>query len=438
MRSVKLALGFSVILCLCCSAGLTPVEALAAPAKRSESAANSLRPETRTEAPVLQRRDARYRLYPSDQIAITFPLTPEFNQTITIEPDGYSSLTGAGDLRLAGLTTEEAVSAIKVAYSKILHDPIVTVELKDFNKPFFVVTGQVNHPGKYDLRGPISATEAIAMAGGMTGAAKSSQALLFRRADGSRYEVTRVNLKRILNGRQLEDTELLSGDMLYVPAVSHLQERDPKSLPAVYRESYRVVFFFAVPTFAALTVLAPLVSRIWIGRYDPLFVEFVAILAAAWLVNVLANPAYVLDLGTGKLSPVTIGCVITAALNAGVGFIAGYFLGGPAVVAVSAFSLAIGYVFILAAYHFQNQVPFAVLLPSESRALLLCSVACAAIFVPFLFSLRSHPSPFAATFALGVASIALLFAAAWRHPLRKRLVQWALSRTVVTAQAETP
>ncbi len=180
---------------------------------------------------MLQRRDSRYRLYPSDEVTINFPLTPEFNQTTTIEPDGYASLTGAGDVRLAGLTTDEAVAAVKAAYAKVLHDPIVTIELKNFNKPFFVVTGQVNHPGKYDLRGPTSATEAVAIAGGMTAAAKPSQALLFRRASGARYEVTRVDLKRIFNGQEQEDAELQPGDMLYVPknTISKIERFIPSS-----------------------------------------------------------------------------------------------------------------------------------------------------------------------------------------------------------------
>ncbi|MGH9737990.1 MAG: polysaccharide biosynthesis/export family protein [Candidatus Acidiferrales bacterium] len=185
--------------------------------KATSAAAPSASGKPTLDSPVLQRRGGRYRLYPSDEIEVTFPLTPEFNQTVTIEPDGYASLMGAGDVRLAGLTTEETVAGIKAAYTSILHDPIITVELKDFNKPSFVVTGEVKHPGKFDLRGPISATEAVAIAGGMTADAKASQVLLFRRADGSRYEVTRVNLKQILQGKDLEDTELLPGDMLYVP-----------------------------------------------------------------------------------------------------------------------------------------------------------------------------------------------------------------------------
>jgi polysaccharide export outer membrane protein len=185
----------------------------------------------KTDQPVLQRRNSRYRLYPSDEVTISFPLTSEFDQTTTIEPDGYASLTGAGDVRLAGLTTDEAAAAVKTAYAKILHDPIVTIELKNFNKPFFVVTGQVNHPGKYDLRGPTSATEAVAIAGGMTAAAKSSQALLFRRANRAEYEVTRVDLKRIFKGHEQEDAQLQPGDMLYVPknAISKIERFIPSS-----------------------------------------------------------------------------------------------------------------------------------------------------------------------------------------------------------------
>lgn len=168
--------------------------------------------------PTLKSRDSRYRLCASDVIALTFPLTPEFDQNVNIQPDGFASLAGAGDLRLAGLTLEESVAAIRSAYAKILHDPIITVELKEFNKPYFVVTGQVNHPGKFDLRGNTSATEAVAIAGGFMDTAKHSQVLLFRRVNDSWYEVRPLNLKRILGGRDVnEDVDIHSGDMLYVP-----------------------------------------------------------------------------------------------------------------------------------------------------------------------------------------------------------------------------
>jgi hypothetical protein len=52
-----------------------------------------------------------------------------------------------------------------------LHNPIINVVLKDFEKPYFIAGGQVAHPGKFDLRDDTTLTEAIAIAGGFTGKA---------------------------------------------------------------------------------------------------------------------------------------------------------------------------------------------------------------------------------------------------------------------------
>ncbi len=230
---------------------------------------------------------------------------------------------------------------------------------------------------------------------------------------------------------------IVQANQVLVPTISHLQERNPESLPAIYRESYRVVFFLAIPTFSALAVLAPVVSRVWIGRYEPVFVEFVAILAFAWLVNVLANPSYTFDLGTGMLRPVTIGCAATAVLNAVGGFFAGYFLGGTAVVLASGFALAAGYIFILATHHRQNHMPLTVLVPSESRMLLVCSFACAAALVPALLfrDFRSRLSV-SSVLLLVTASPLFLLIPLWRHPVRRRLFRWAASHSPRVAGTE--
>jgi len=169
--------------------------------------------------PALQHRDgSRYRLCASDVIALTFPQTPEFNQTVNVQPDGYVSLIGAGDVHLEGMTSQESIAAIKTAYAAVLHEPLVTLELKDFNKPYFIVGGHVFKPGKFDLRGATTATEAVQIAGGFMESAKHSQVLLFRRVDDSWIEVKNLDLKHILQGHDVnEDPELKPGDMLYVP-----------------------------------------------------------------------------------------------------------------------------------------------------------------------------------------------------------------------------
>jgi polysaccharide biosynthesis/export protein len=171
-----------------------------------------------TGRPELQHRDPRYRLCASDVLGLTFANTPEFDQTVNIQPDGFVSLAGVGDVHVEGMTTAEAGTAIKAAYSKILQQPALSIELKDFNKPYFMVNGQVYKPGKFDLRGYTTASQAITMAGGFQDSAKHSQVLLFRRVNDSWYEVKPLDMKKILKGRDVnEDPEIRTGDLLFVP-----------------------------------------------------------------------------------------------------------------------------------------------------------------------------------------------------------------------------
>lgn len=166
----------------------------------------------------LHKRNWRYRINPSDVLELTFPLSPEFNQTVTVQPDGYITLHGVGDLPVAGQTLPELTESIKRAYSKILQDPEINVDPKEFEKPFFTVGGQVGKPGKFDWYGDITLTQAIAIAGGFTDASKHSQVLLFRRVSDEWTEARIINVKKMMGDRDLqEDPELKPGDMLFVP-----------------------------------------------------------------------------------------------------------------------------------------------------------------------------------------------------------------------------
>ena len=187
--------------------------------------------------PVVHKRDQRYTIHPSDTLELSFMLTPDFNQTVTVQPDGYITLRNAGDLPAAGRTLAELTESIKTAYSKILHDPVVSVDPKDFEKPYFVVGGQVGKPGKIEWRGDVTLTEAIAMAGGFTDAAKHSQVLLFRRVSDQWTEAKIINTKKMLNSRNLqEDPVLQPGDMLFVPknALSKIKPFLPTASAGAY------------------------------------------------------------------------------------------------------------------------------------------------------------------------------------------------------------
>ena len=161
-------------------------------------------------------RTPRYRLQTSDVVEIQFKFTPEFTQTVTLQPDGFVPLQIAGEIRLQDLTLEEARAAIVAKYAGILHQPAITLTLKEFNKPFVIVGGEVSKPGKLDLRGDLSLTDAVTMAGGFTANAKQDQVLLFRRVNPEMVEVKRINVGDILGkGKFAEDIRLLPGDAIY-------------------------------------------------------------------------------------------------------------------------------------------------------------------------------------------------------------------------------
>ena len=151
-------------------------------------------------------------------LELNFPFTPEFNQSVTVQPDGYITLRGVDGIRVEGQTLPEVTNSLRTVYAKILHDPIINVELKDFEKPYFIVGGEVGHPGKFDLRGDTTATEAVAVAGGLRESAKHSQVVLFHRVPDGWIQVKKLNVKKMLKDGNLdEDAYLQPGDFLYVP-----------------------------------------------------------------------------------------------------------------------------------------------------------------------------------------------------------------------------
>jgi polysaccharide export outer membrane protein len=169
-------------------------------------------------APGLQERNRRYRLTKSDSFDLDFAFSPEFNQTVEVQPDGYVTLKGVGSILVEGQTVPELTTTVRAAYAKILHDPVIAIALKNFDKPYFIASGQVAKPGKYDLRSDLTVTEGVAIAGGFNEKAKHSQVVLFRPLPSGGYHATLLNIKKLLASRNLsEDVHLQPGDMLYVP-----------------------------------------------------------------------------------------------------------------------------------------------------------------------------------------------------------------------------
>jgi polysaccharide export outer membrane protein len=162
--------------------------------------------------------DGRYRITPGDVLEFSFPFVPELNQTVTVQPDGYITLKELDDMRVQGRTLSQVRADATAAYAAFVREPKLTVALKEFEKPYFVAGGEVEKPGRYELRGATTLTQALAMAGGPRKGARTSQVALYRRLPDNTIAVTRVDVAKMYAKRDLdEDPMLRTGDTIVVP-----------------------------------------------------------------------------------------------------------------------------------------------------------------------------------------------------------------------------
>lgn len=168
----------------------------------------------------LRTREQAYHLQPSDQIQINYRYTPEFNESLTVQPDGFVTMKLLGDVKIGDLTLDQAKALLLQKLKTKLNDPEITLTLTDFVRPSFTVVGQVGAPGRFEMRGNVTVIDAIAMAGGLKDSAKHSQVILFRRAGGDLASTHLLNIKKLMNPKHPdldEDVTLQPGDLLVVP-----------------------------------------------------------------------------------------------------------------------------------------------------------------------------------------------------------------------------
>jgi polysaccharide export outer membrane protein len=149
---------------------------------------------------------------------VEYTFTPEYNQEATVQPDGTLRLKLIGSVKVAGLTLDEATASITTKAAVPLQKPEITLTLKDFVKPHYTVSGQVERPGIYDMHGQITLMQALAVSGGLKETSKDSQILLIRKLNSEVAEVKVINAKAMSTTKGArEDFALKPDDMVIVP-----------------------------------------------------------------------------------------------------------------------------------------------------------------------------------------------------------------------------
>lgn len=171
--------------------------------------------EKQTEEPY---RLPPYRLGYGDKVEVKFFNNDEYNELLTVRPDGKITLQLIGDVDVMGKTPTEITQIITDVYAEILLKPEVTVFVREFGGQLCYVMGEVNLPGAIEISKGMTLMRAVAAAGGPKNTAKLSSVILIRSDDLKRAEVSRRNLSLgNLSKHTEQDLSIQAYDIIYVP-----------------------------------------------------------------------------------------------------------------------------------------------------------------------------------------------------------------------------
>jgi polysaccharide export outer membrane protein len=139
---------------------------------------------------------------------------------VTVTPAGDIQLPGVASVFVQGLTLAEAKQEIDARYNADIPGVQVTLVLVQRAKRFVYVLGEVGQPGRFELDGPTTVIQALAMAGKWTEGANTRQVVIFRRGPDWRLMATMLDLRGALYAKRpvpADDIWLNDSDIVLVP-----------------------------------------------------------------------------------------------------------------------------------------------------------------------------------------------------------------------------
>jgi polysaccharide export outer membrane protein len=154
-----------------------------------------------------------YEIGPEDILYVNVFHNTDVTGQVDVRPDGFVSIRFAGEIKAAGLTTEQLSAEVSKRLTQYFNHPEVNIQVMKINSKKYYVSGEIRRPGSYPLTAPKTVFEGIVDAGGPADFAKLTKIYVLR---GS----TRLpfNFKDVSRGKRLEQNVLLqNGDHIIVP-----------------------------------------------------------------------------------------------------------------------------------------------------------------------------------------------------------------------------
>lgn len=169
------------------------------------------------EAAAMSGPDGSYLIQPGDTLSIDFYLNPEFNDEVTVRPDGMITMRVIGDTKAWGFSPAELAMNLDRAYISELRSPDAVVHVKNMPSRQVYVQGQVNKPGAFALEPGMTAVQAVSEAGGLTDDANHDAVLIRRDLCGQPTGIPIKLTAAMDHPDQKNDVALMSRDVIVVP-----------------------------------------------------------------------------------------------------------------------------------------------------------------------------------------------------------------------------
>jgi polysaccharide export outer membrane protein len=140
---------------------------------------------------------------------------------VTVTPEGTIQLPGISSTQANGLTIDELEREIEERYNSDIGPGVnTTVTLSQRAPTFVYVIGEVAAPGQFELQKPITAIQAITLAGSWNNGANLREVVVMRRTDDWRLMATKLDLRGALLGERpcpADDVWVRDSDIIIVP-----------------------------------------------------------------------------------------------------------------------------------------------------------------------------------------------------------------------------
>ena len=173
-----------------------------------------------------------------DVIRITIYDYPELTATERVSGEGIITLPLIGELKVAGLTTDQTAKKIAARLSDgFIIAPNVSVFVVEFRSKKTIIIGYVNKPGIYMLSGDTTLLELVSLAGGLTKDA-GDKATIKRNYSGSKggEGIITIDLKKLVEqGDTSLNIPLMDGDSVFIAKASVFYITGEIKNPAAYK-----------------------------------------------------------------------------------------------------------------------------------------------------------------------------------------------------------